>query len=187
MMLSARTMKQGSAAARWSALAVGAVTVLAIAAGCSKDSEAAPSSKEAPGAANGAAAAGPGAGPRVDGKTFTIVFAQSGDCKAGAECVATLKLDALGDYHINKEYPYKFKADGAGLEFLGKDAAGKNVFSKGAGDFTIDGEKAATMNVRFKAAKAGSSTITGQYKMSVCSAQNCQLETQEMALNVAVK
>jgi len=165
---------------RWTALALGGAIVLA-AAGCSKDSEAASAPKET------AQASEVKAGPHIDGKNFKLDFAQSGECKAGAECSATIKLDAIGDYHINKEYPYKFKADGAAFEFLGKDAAGKNVFSKGAGDFTIDGEKNATMTIHFKAAKAGSAPITGQYKMSVCSAQNCQLETQELSLNVSVK
>lgn len=127
------------------------------------------------------------AGSHIDGKNFKI-DATAGECKAGAECLVIVKLEALGDYHINKEYPYKIKvAEAPGVEFLGSDAGGKNVFSKGAGDFKLDSEKTATMTIKFKPAKAGSVTLNGTYKMSVCSAQNCQLETQELSVAVAAK
>ena len=43
-----------------------------------------------------------------------------------------VKLVATGEFHINDEYPYRFKADDAsGIEFLGTDG-GKNAFSKAA-------------------------------------------------------
>lgn len=122
----------------------------------------------------------------VKGKNFKLSANGSGDCKAGAECTVVLRLEAEGDYHINKEYPYKFKAnDVSGVEFLGK--GDKNVFSKASGDFKQDGEKVATMSIRFKPASKGNVTIAGQYKMSVCSAANCQLETQDISAAVAVK
>lgn len=132
-----------------------------------------------------AAAAAPSA--KVTGKNFSLDF-EAGDCKAGAECTATLKLEALGSFHINDNYPYKLKlGEVSGVELLGKDAAGKNVFSKQAGDFKKDGEKAATLTVHFKPSKAGPVTLAGQYKMSVCSEANCQLETQEVSTTVTVK
>jgi hypothetical protein len=158
------------------ACAVSAATILAIATGC-KDSRA----NQAPAQQSATVA-----GAHVDGKNFTIDAAPAGDCKAGAECHITIKLRAAGDYHINKEYPYKFKAEGAGVEFLGSDAAGKNTFSKSAGDFVIDDEKGATMTVKFKPAAKGTATIKGTFKMSVCSAQNCQLETQDISVDVPV-
>lgn len=129
------------------------------------------------------------AGAKLDGKNFRLEITPQGECKAGAECRATVKLEALGEFHINKEYPYKFKAkaEGGDVEFLGTDKNGKNVFSKEAGDFKTEGEQKATMSLKFKPAKAGTITIGGQYKMSVCSAQNCQLESPELALAVTVK
>ena len=123
----------------------------------------------------------------IDGKNFTL-DATPGACSVGGECTVTLKLEATGEYHINKSYPYKFKAaDAAGVEYLGKDASGKNVFSKTAGDFAEVGEKVATMTVKFKPAAKGTVTIAGTYKMSVCSAQNCQLEAQDVSVPVTVK
>lgn len=97
----------------------------------------------------------------------------------------TLRIAATGDYHVNKEYPYKFTASASpGVTFLGNGDA--NVFSRAAGDFREDGEKAATMTVRFKPAAAGEAKVTGTYKMSVCSAENCQIEQQTVSLAVPV-
>ncbi len=123
------------------------------------------------------------------GNHFAVDSSQA-DCKAGAECVVELKLSAEGGFHVNKEYPYKFKAgDVAGVDYTGTDTAGKNVFSKASGDFTPDAkdEKLGTMKVHFKAAKAGALAIPGTFKLSVCSAENCQLETAELSIPVTIK
>lgn len=97
----------------------------------------------------------------------------------------TLRLAAAGEYHVNKEYPYKFLAAAApGVQFLGNGDA--NTFSRAAGDFREDGEKAATMTVRFKPTSAGEARVSGTYKMSVCSAENCQVEAQAVTLVVSV-
>src|SRR4051812_13464670 len=118
--------------------------VLALAAGCGRATEAEASAAASASSSTAAPAS------HVDGKNFKLDANGVGDCKAGGDCVLTLRLEAVGDYHINKEYPYKFKAEGSGVEFQGTDAAGKNVFSKGAGDFTLEGEKVGTMKVKFK-------------------------------------
>lgn len=97
----------------------------------------------------------------------------------------TLRLAPTGAYHVNKEYPYKFVAAGApNVTFLGKGDA--NTFSRASGDFAEEGEKAATMTVRFKPTAAGSARVSGTYKMSVCSAENCQIEQQAVTLDVPV-
>jgi hypothetical protein len=126
-------------------------------------------------------------GPHVDGNHY-VLDAAAGDCAAGATCSVTVKLVAGGEYHINQQYPYKFTAAQApGVTFLGSDSGGPNVFSKTAGDFAINDEKTATMTVKFKATQKGAVTIDGTLKMSVCSSANCQLEQQEVAVNVTVK
>jgi hypothetical protein len=97
----------------------------------------------------------------------------------------TLRLAPSGEYHVNKEYPYKFLAGAApGVQFLGNGDA--NTFSRAAGDFREEGEKSATMTVRFKPTAAGEARVSGTYKMSVCSAENCQIETQAVTLAVPV-
>ncbi len=125
------------------------------------------------------------AGQLAKGNNYTIDSNAVGACKAGAECKIELKLTAGDGFHVNNEYPYKFKAnDVAGIEYTGTDASGKNVFSKAAGDFRADASnvKLGYLTVHFKMAKAGKANITGTFKMSVCSAANCQLETVELTI-----
>lgn len=134
--------------------------------------------------ASAAAAALKPASTRIAGKNFALDVASPG-CKAGADCVVTLRVTAAGEYHINKEYPYKFTAAPApGITFLGKGEP--NVFTRAAGDFREEGEKAATMTVRFKPTAPGDAKVSGTYKMSVCSADQCQIEQQAVALAVPV-
>ena len=122
------------------------------------------------------------ASTRMSGKNFTL-DATSPGCRVDVPCTLVLRLAASGDYHVNKEYPYKFTATAAsGVQFLGNGDA--NVFSRGAGDFREDGEKNATLTVRFKPTASGEARVSGTYKMSVCSAENCQIEQQ--AVNLAV-
>jgi hypothetical protein len=146
---------------------------------CTKDSAAATSTQTKATVA---------AGPHVDGNHYIIDAAPASDCAAGANCAVTVKLGAQGEYHINQQYPYKFTATASpGVTYLGSDSNGPNVFTKTAGDFAIGDEKTATMTVKFKASQKGAIAVGGTFKLSVCSAQNCQLEQQDVSVNVTVK
>ena len=127
----------------------------------------------------------------ADAKEFKgnnfLLQATAASCKKGEECTLSLRLEAQGAYHINDSYPYKFtpgKKDDRPLsenvEFT------KETFSKSGGDFKKDAEKVATMTVKFKPTGA-KGKIVGTYKMSVCSEQNCQLEQQEITLDIDAK
>ena len=124
------------------------------------------------------------AASHLTGKNFVLDAASPG-CRVDTPCTMTLRLAAAGEYHVNKEYPYKFIAAAApGVQFLG--SADANTFSRAAGDFREDGEKAATLTVRFKPTATGEARVSGTYKMSVCSAENCQIETPTITLAVPV-
>jgi hypothetical protein len=98
-------------------------------------------------------------------------------CAAGAECTLSIKLGAMGAFHVNDEYPYKFKADLApGVQFVGTDPAGQNVFSKPAGNWLKVDDKSGLLSVKFFVGTPGEQTIAGTFKLSVCSAANCLLE-----------
>jgi hypothetical protein len=154
-------------------------------AACGRDSRAAAHATDEPPAAAGFDAACTHA---ACGHDYFVDATPSPACAAGANCAVALTLVATGDYHINDEYPYKFKADEArGVTFLGTDGAGKNVFSKSAHDWTKTDEKTGKMIVAFNPTDKGSTTITGTFKLSVCSRQNCQLEQQPLAAVVAVR
>jgi hypothetical protein len=118
-------------------------------------------------------------------KNFTLAVAAAPGCKSGQECAMTIKLVTGGGYHVNKEYPYKFIATpGAGLAYLGKTEP--TTFSRAAGDFVEQSETAGVMTVRFKPAAAGDVKVAGKYKLSVCSADQCQIEEEPVELAVPV-
>jgi hypothetical protein len=117
-----------------------------------------------------------------------FIDAVPAECAAGVACTVALKLVATGAFHINDEYPYRFKADdAAGVEFLGTDTGGKGTFSKGAGDWQKSEEKAGTMTVKYIAADKGAKAVQGTFKLSVCSAQACLLEQRQVTANVLAK
>ncbi len=109
-------------------------------------------------------------------------------CAVGAPCTVRVTVSATGAFHVNDEYPYKFKADDApGVEFLGTAGEGKNVFSKVAGDWRKRDEKSGTMNVNLRAAGPGDKSVGGLFKLSVCSPQACQLDTASVQATVAAR
>ncbi len=127
------------------------------------------------------------AATRITGSHFTLDVASPG-CVTASTCVVTVRLEANGGFHINKDYPYKLALNPApSIEFLGSDPAATSSFSKSAGDFVINEEHVATMTVRFKPTAPGIPNLSGTYKMSVCSESNCQLEQMKIALDVPVE
>jgi hypothetical protein len=118
---------------------------------------------------------------------YAIDLSAPGDCRANQECVATIRLQALAEYHVNDEYPYKFIASAIPqAQFLGTDGAGAAVFSKAAGDFRSESHTVGTLRVRFKPVSSGQLTLSGTYKMSVCSEANCQVEQPKLSIAVPV-
>jgi hypothetical protein len=119
---------------------------------------------------------------------FFVDVVAPNDCVAGAVCRLTLKLAATGDFHINDEYPYRFRADDTReVTFAGTDGSGKNVFSKAAGDWTKSDAKTGSMAVSFLLSEKGSKTISGAFKLSVCSTENCLLEQPQVKATVLAR
>jgi len=144
--------------------------------------------KDEPSAGASAAPGQKPKGAKVSDPHYTVELVPNGTCAPGADCEARIELVALGGYHVNKEYPYKFTAaPSKDVEYLGKDPAGTSVFTKSAGDYAAAGEERANMTVRFRAKAAGKVDIEGTYKFSVCSEQNCQIESAELGAKLDVK
>jgi hypothetical protein len=128
------------------------------------------------------------AGHAVCTANFFIDAVVPGGCAARASCSVALKLVATGDYHVNDEYPYRFKAEEvSGVRFEGADGAGKNVFSKLAGDWQKSDAKSGVMSVKFVPLEKGTVTIAGTFKLSVCSSENCLLEQRQISATVVAK
>lgn len=120
------------------------------------------------------------------GGHYKLTSAPEEACRAGSTCSVAISLQALAEYHINDNYPYKFKAyDTAGVEFEGKKD--RAVFSKADGDFARKDEKSGVMLVRFKPLAKGKVTLRGEYRLSVCSAENCELDKAEVSVDVDAK
>ena len=157
--------------------------------GCGK-SEAAVSPGPPTTAASPAPPARPPTGPSACSHAtcadhFFVDVITPNDCVAGAPCRVSLKLVATGDFHINDEYPYRFRAEETKeVAFAGTDGAGKTVFSKAAGDWTKGDVKSGSMAVTFVPSDKGSKTISGIFKLSVCSKENCLLEQPQIGATV---
>lgn len=110
-----------------------------------------------------------------------IIKVSQTSCKAGAECTATVRLEALGAFHLNKEYPHKVTpAAVAGVLWT------KEAFGRPSGDFTADGEKAGVVTMKFKAEKAGKIEVGGVFKFAVCSDATCNPTSENLKFNLDV-
>ncbi len=107
--------------------------------------------------------------------SFRVDMPTQPTCTAGTACEARLVLTALGDYKINDEYPFKLVAD-----------ATPGIAVDGTGTFTPAG-KTGTMDIVFRADKPGNAKIAGIFKLSVCTEQNCQIESPKIAFDVAIR
>ncbi|HEY0476856.1 MAG TPA: hypothetical protein VGD37_04995 [Kofleriaceae bacterium] len=115
-------------------------------------------------------------GPPLAGKPFYRVDAgPPALCTAGAACQARLVLTALGAYHVNKDYPFKF---------VGEPAPATPIDGEGA--FAVDDARHGTMTVTFRPAAPGTTKLAGTFKLSVCSDDTCEIETPRVELAVAV-
>lgn len=94
-------------------------------------------------------------------------------CSRGAACEARLVLTALGDYHVNKDYPFKFVGDPAPAIEL-----------DGTGSFALEDAKHGTLTIRFRPAATGTTRLAGVFKLSVCSDDTCEIETPKLELTV---
>jgi hypothetical protein len=134
--------------------------ILALAA-CSREQPAAPPQVSAT------------AAPLAQKPFYRLDAAPQPPCSVSAACEAKLVLTALGDYHVNQQYPFKLVGD-----------PGSAVQLDGTGTFVFDGAKAGTLTVRFRAAKPGTSRVTGMFKLSVCTDANCEIDTPKIAFDV---
>jgi len=116
---------------------------------------------------------------RVSESQFEVSIAPKGDYQAGKEGTVEVVLDAKAPFHVNDQYPIKFKAkEAAGVKFpqavVGKDKA------------KVENMRA-TMPVAFVPDAAGKRTVAGQFLFSVCTDENCLMEKRDLSLVVEVK
>jgi hypothetical protein len=96
-------------------------------------------------------------------------------CSSGAACQVPLVLTALGDYHVNKDYPFKFVGDPVPATPVDGDGA-----------FALGDARHGTLTVTFHPAAPGTTKLVGMFKLSVCSDDTCEIETPKIELAVPV-
>jgi hypothetical protein len=84
-------------------------------------------------------------------------------------------VTALGDYHVNDQYPFKLVAE-----------ASSEIKVDGTGSFSPAGKRG-TMALPFRTSKPGTAKIAGVFKLSVCNDENCQIEAPKIAFDVPVR
>lgn len=137
------------------------LVLIALVAACGHDEPARPAAKQAP----------------LAGKSFYRIDAgAAAPCASGTTCEARLVLTALGDYHVNKDYPFKFIADPAPAVAL-----------DGETRFALDDAQHGTLTLRFRPTAPGPARLAGTFKLSVCTDENCEIESPKLELAVPVR
>lgn len=115
-----------------------------------------------------------------DSSAFAADIRASGPYTAGAEGTVEVSLTPKAGYHVNAEYPYKFKLDPApdGVTYP------KPLLVQTDGVFAAT---KGTFLVPFVAAKAGKYTLSGILNLSVCSEENCVIQKAPLHVDVDVK
>jgi hypothetical protein len=149
--------------------ALGTALALAVSAACPTLSHAEPSHQAAPADVQ-------------DAQPFDVKTEVVGDCHAGVECVAKITVSAKGEFHVNESYPFKFTAAADKVEFHG---SGGNVFA--GADFERQGKTVGVMTVKFKPAEKGAKTITGKFKICICSDKICSPQVIDVSIAVNAK
>jgi hypothetical protein len=115
-----------------------------------------------------------------------FIDTESPHCEAGFACSVVVTLSARDAFHLDDDYPYVFKADTQpGMQFMGSDSAGREVFSKAAGDWQKLDDNRGTMTVGFVIGTPGERTIGGKLKLRVCSGdKRCAVEERDVRVTV---
>lgn len=117
----------------------------------------------------------------VENANYTVKLETSGPYKKDQQGIVRVVLTTKGDYHINKQYPYKFKtqdppADGVTYP--------KKVVPKDDGTYE---EKKAVLPVPFVPTKSGEVTVGGTFSLSVCTDANCLMDKAQLEIAVKVE
>jgi hypothetical protein len=120
------------------------------------------------------------ASTKLETDTYLVEIAAAGPYKAGATGSVRVSLTAKAGYHINGQYPYRFKAapPAEGMSYP------KPVLERSDGQFE---EKQAVFNLKFVANHAGTFNVGGVFHLSVCSAGSCVVQKTPLDISVNVQ
>jgi hypothetical protein len=120
------------------------------------------------------------AAAQVESDNYLVAISASGSYTAGAAGSVTVSLTAKAGFHINDQYPYRFKTapPAEGISYP------KPILERADGQFE---EKTAHFNVPFVASHAGKFAIGGVLNLSVCSPTSCIVQKAPLDVTVTVQ
>jgi hypothetical protein len=117
-------------------------------------------------------------GDEKKGAAFSAYMSGAGSYKAGQAGTVTAVVNAIGEYHVNQEYPYKFTLNAAPAGVAYGETVVRNVSRT---------EKRASISIPFTPSSAGTATISGVCSLSVCTSSNCVIEKVPLSVTVKVE
>jgi hypothetical protein len=116
----------------------------------------------------------------VEVDTYRVEMTTAGPYKSGAAGSVKITLTAKAGFHINGQYPYRFKASAAaeGVSYP------KPVLERADGQFD---EKSAVFTLPFVVGHAGKFAVGGVLNLSVCSPASCIVQKAPLDVTVTVQ
>lgn len=114
-------------------------------------------------------------------ENYKVTIEAPGPFKKGTEGKVDVVLTTKGDYHINKQYPYKFTCQDPpadGVQYP------KPVVRREDGTFE---ERKAVLSVPFVANRSGEVKLGGVMSLSVCTDANCMMDKAPLEITVKVE
>ena len=98
-----------------------------------------------------------------DGPPFSVAVEPPASCAVGSACVARVQVTALGEFHVNRQFPYKIAL---------VDSPGVATEQS----FAVDTDQRGTVTLTCRPSVAGAGPVTGTLHLSVCSSETCVIE-----------
>lgn len=117
---------------------------------------------------------------RAESDNYTVELKPASSYKIGAGSSFEVIITSRGGYHINPQFPIRFKTNKAPDNV----AYDKDVLKREDGHFE---ESTGGFKVGFSASKAGSYNVGGTLSLSICSEKNCLMEKVAVDTDVIVK
>jgi hypothetical protein len=116
---------------------------------------------------------------KIEADSYLVEISAGSPSRAGVPGSVRVSLTAKGGFHINDQYPYRFRASPAveGLSYP------KPVLERADGQFE---EKTAVFQLPFVASRAGQFSVGGVLNLSVCSPTSCIVQKAPLAVTVSV-
>jgi hypothetical protein len=120
------------------------------------------------------------ASAKLETDNFLTEISPVGPYKAGAPATVKVSLTTKGIFHINTQYPYRFKTAPApdGLTYS------KSVLERADGQFE---EKTAVFALPFVASHPGTFNVGGVFHISVCSPTSCVVQKVPLDISVTLQ